>query len=82
MVNDDYLWYVSMENGSMSKKEEEHRTEERILTLIFFGWIIQWFGAIWSPILKGELFLSGGLCLFFAMVITEVRKDRKKGEKK
>ena len=63
----------------MSKR---NKTLDKMLALLFFGWLFQWFGAIWSPIFKGELFMSGGFCMLLAMMISKFIEDNEKGEKK
>ena len=45
-------------------------------------WILTWFGAIWSPIYKNELFLTGLFLLFIGIVhLPYSKKDKRLASK-
>ena len=66
------------------KKEGEKEmttTEDKMISILFFAWILQWFAAIWLPFDKLEFFFSGILCFALAALFDETQKRKEKNKK-
>ena len=56
------------------------KSDEMQLSICSWVWVISWFLAVWCPVFKTELFITGTFCLIMGLLGTSYRDKVEKEE--